>query len=64
MTEQLKVGDVVQLNSGSHDMTVEEIDDEGEISCVWFEGKQPQRGSFPAATLKKAEPQKASISSL
>jgi uncharacterized protein YodC (DUF2158 family) len=64
MSEQFKVGDVVQLKSGSNSMTVEEIDDEGEVSCVWFEGKQPQRGSFPAATLKKAEPPKAGISSL
>lgn len=54
MSEQIKVGDVVQLKSGSAKMTVEEIGDAG-VSCVWFEGTQPQRGEFPVVTLKKAE---------
>jgi uncharacterized protein YodC (DUF2158 family) len=61
MSEELKVGDVVHLKSGSQRMTVEEIDDDGNVSCVWFEGKRPQRGVFPAATLQKAGLQSASV---
>ncbi len=51
MSESFSVGDVVQLKSGGEPMTVEEVDG-NDISCVWFEGKQPHRQQFVAATLK------------
>ena len=52
MGDSFVVGDVVQLKSGGEAMTIEEIDSD-DISCVWFEGKRTQRGTFVAATLKK-----------
>lgn len=64
MSEQFKVGDVVQLKSGSVTMTIEEIDEDGDVSCVWFEGKQPQRGSFPVATLQRADRPSVRISTI
>lgn len=55
MSNNFKVGDVVQLNSGGSAMTVEEI--EGNyVSCVWFEKQKVERATFPAATLSKFEP--------
>jgi len=53
MSEELQVGDVVQLKSGGERMTVDKIDD-ADITCVWFEGKQPQRATFSAGVLRKA----------
>jgi uncharacterized protein YodC (DUF2158 family) len=52
MAEKIALGDVVKLNSGGEAMTVEEIDGE-DVSCVWFEGKRVQRGTFGAAVLTK-----------
>ncbi len=63
MSEELKVGDVVILKSGSVKMTIEEIDEDN-VFCVWFEGTQPQRGDFPAITLMKFVPPKAGIKSI
>lgn len=60
MSEELKIGDVVQLQSGGERMTIEYID-EGDISCVWFEGKQPQRNTFAAGVLRKAPPMAAAM---
>jgi uncharacterized protein YodC (DUF2158 family) len=47
------VGDVVQLNSGGPQMTVEEV--KGTVvSCVWFDAKQEQKkATFQAALLCK-----------
>jgi uncharacterized protein YodC (DUF2158 family) len=33
----LKIGDVVALKSGGPDMTVENIDEQGNVTCTWFE---------------------------
>ena len=40
-----KPGDVVQLNSGGPKMTVEAVQSDGTLRCVWFheDGKQDQR---------------------
>ena len=61
MTDKFEVGDVVKLKSGGEKMTIEEIEDDGYVSCVWFEGSQVQRGSFAAATLQKHKPGTGSI---
>jgi uncharacterized protein YodC (DUF2158 family) len=53
MSDQFEVGDVVKLKSGGEKMTIEEIEDDGYVSCVWFEGSQVQRETFTAATLQK-----------
>jgi uncharacterized protein YodC (DUF2158 family) len=51
MANTFVVGDVVQLKSGGQSMTVEEVAGD-DISCVWFEGKNLQRQTFGAGTLK------------
>lgn len=55
MDAQFKVGDIVELNSGSDVMTVQSI--EGDlIECIWFDGQNKrQTNKFKAATLKRAE---------
>ncbi len=53
-----KVGDTVQLKSGSPRMTVIGIgraaDGEELVACAWFDGTQRQNGSFPSDTLRDA----------
>ncbi|MFO8027350.1 MAG: DUF2158 domain-containing protein [Opitutales bacterium] len=61
MSKQFKVGDVVELKSGSVKMTIEEITDDLGVSCVWYDGTQPQRDAFPESTLMKADSPKARI---
>lgn len=34
--QKFKVGDVVQLCSGGPKMTVESVNENGTVSCVWF----------------------------
>lgn len=62
MSDKFNIGDVVQLKSGGEKMTIEEIENEEDISCVWFEGSQTRRSSFIAATLQRCEPETGSIS--
>jgi uncharacterized protein YodC (DUF2158 family) len=51
-----KVGDTVQLKSGSPRMTVIGVgratDGEEIVACAWFDGTQRQNGSFPPDTLR------------
>lgn len=54
MSEEFKVGDVVQLKSGGENMTIEGVDGLMGIACVWFEGKKVQRAYFNEGTLVKA----------
>jgi uncharacterized protein YodC (DUF2158 family) len=56
MAETFVVGDEVQLKSGGAVMTIERIDHDDDVRCVWFEGKKVQRGTFVAATLRKPAP--------
>jgi len=62
VSEDLKVGDVVVLNSGGSNMTVTHIlqgNDPGEVTvwCAWFEGplgnQKEKHSSFPIEALKK-----------
>jgi uncharacterized protein YodC (DUF2158 family) len=58
MTDGLKAGDVVQLNSGGPDMTVarfEEINGVTSAVCGWFIGKKQQIVTFPVTMLKRVE---------
>jgi uncharacterized protein YodC (DUF2158 family) len=50
-----KVGDTVQLKSGSPLMTIAEIDGEV-VFCVWFTGQKKEQGSFTAGTIKIVKP--------
>jgi uncharacterized protein YodC (DUF2158 family) len=53
-----KVGDTVQLKSGSPRMTVIGVgraaDGEEVVACAWFDGTQRQNGSFPPDALRDA----------
>lgn len=60
---QLKVGDVVVLNSGGEEMTVTDIrpgSEQGEVNvqCSWFEGpfgcQKREWATFPIEALKKS----------
>lgn len=44
MTE-FSIGQVVKLNSGGHDMTVQEAVEEN-INCIWSDGKMMRSASF------------------
>lgn len=58
----LKIGDVVQLKSGSPRMTVTKLGLVGgseAIICSWFDGMQQHHGSFPPDALELS-PQPAS----
>lgn len=50
MTEQFKPGDVVVLKSGGPSMTVESIEEDGGVSCCWFDehGKEDTSVFSPA----------------
>lgn len=48
----LKVGDIVQLNSGGPPMTVTQVDPDGEIAVSWFNGAQEECGTFPRQCLR------------
>lgn len=49
-------GDVVILKSGSQRMTVSRIDDDGDVHCIWSDGKKIETHYFHSAVLKKPEP--------
>ena len=48
----IAVGDVVQLKSGSPDMTVEWIEG-SDAYCVWFDGKKQTGSRFKVSSLTK-----------
>jgi len=51
-----KVGEIVTLNSGGPDMTVESIDPmDGSVCCQWFNGNKLEMGIFPTASLAQRE---------
>jgi uncharacterized protein YodC (DUF2158 family) len=51
-----KPGDVVQLNSGGPKMTVEAVQSDGTLRCVWFheDGKR-DNGVFAQVALRAAK---------
>jgi uncharacterized protein YodC (DUF2158 family) len=59
MAQELKVGDVVQLNSGGPKMTVAALQSEGAVRCVWFspDGK-PESAVFPPSALRASKGKK------
>lgn len=52
MSNSIKPGDVVTLNSGGQKMTVEVVDADG-VFCVWFDGSSKKTGLFDPVTLKR-----------
>jgi uncharacterized protein YodC (DUF2158 family) len=51
MVDSLKVGDVVELKSGSPSMTVMIVG--VKINCTWFKDGEPKNYSFERESLKK-----------
>jgi uncharacterized protein YodC (DUF2158 family) len=50
--KSFKPGEVVMLKSGGMPMTVEHgTNHEGEVECMWFEGYNATRFTFPANAL-------------
>ncbi len=59
MSEDLKAGDVVILNSGGPSMTLESIYDGNNgkrAKCAWFVEKKVERGSFDLTAVQKVKP--------
>jgi uncharacterized protein YodC (DUF2158 family) len=59
-----KIGDTVQLKSGSPRMTVTVVgmtaDGKEVVECAWFDGSHRQSGSFPTDALRDAPVSKPS----
>ena len=56
MDTSFKPGDVVQLNSGGPKMTLESVQNDGTLRCVWFQedGKRDS-GVFAQVALRAAK---------
>lgn len=57
MSEDIKSGSIVVLNSGGPTMTVKTVADYyGTMTawCDWFDGKKPCHGTFPVTSLSLA----------
>lgn len=52
MSSNFAVGDVVVLKSGGPLMTVDVVNEQGHVRCIWFEGSSVQGALFRAETLK------------
>lgn len=52
MATQFNPGDLVQLKSGGPLMTVKQIQSNGDLFCIWFEGAKQNNGVFAPATVK------------
>jgi uncharacterized protein YodC (DUF2158 family) len=54
MAEVFTVGDIVKLRSGGPKMTVEKVEDDDVVQCVWFdEMNVTQNKGFPANALER-----------
>lgn len=53
-TESFKIGDVVQLNSGSPALTVDDLRGDGCVSVAWFNGGEVVRDAFLPEELTRA----------
>jgi uncharacterized protein YodC (DUF2158 family) len=49
-----QLGEVVQLKSGGPRMTVDSIDGDGVVNCIWFEKNEQKFGSFKPHSLESA----------
>ncbi len=52
MSQNLIIGNVVKLKSGSEPMTIQGIND-NQVLCAWFEGHKIQHETFAYNTLKE-----------
>jgi uncharacterized protein YodC (DUF2158 family) len=56
MQDSFVNGDVVILKSGGDTMTVERVDSDEEVACVWSHNHKVTRDIFPAHVLVKYDP--------
>ena len=58
MGEGIKLGDAVELKSGSITMTVNRLHQDGDATCVWWDIEQHkfQEGVFTADALQAVTP--------
>lgn len=53
---KFKIGDVVVLKSGGPEMTVENIDEQGNVTCTWFDKDNNRKTeTFKEEMLEKCE---------
>lgn len=64
MKEKIELGDVVQLKSGGPKMTVEKIDEDGKLTCVWFDKNEQYRETFDMIALEKSKAKVASFETI
>ena len=69
MTEELKIGDIVRLNSGSPTMTIVAINEAElmgmkNIKCSWFIKGESKSDTFPSNCLEKYNPDKEDYENL
>jgi len=58
--KKFNLGDVVKLKSGSPDMVIEKMIEDGRVTCVWLNDKQSQEiGSFNICTLELIKAKKS-----
>jgi uncharacterized protein YodC (DUF2158 family) len=51
--DKLKIGDVVTLNSGGPEMTVNALPLGGPVTCLWFSGDDLKSGNMALDALTK-----------
>lgn len=51
--EELKIGDIVELNSGGPDMTVQHVSKNNIVGCYWNCNGKTEYYEFPSACLNK-----------
>ncbi|RPI14275.1 MAG: DUF2158 domain-containing protein [Ignavibacteriae bacterium] len=60
--EKFEIGDTVQLKSGGYKMTIQNIDSNDMVECVWFDKEGNQcSNSFHIKTLNYVDPNKSTI---
>lgn len=63
--DEIKIGDIVRLKSGSPLMTVDSIEEHGhntsvaKANCVWFEGTNQKKALFALTSLELEEVKKS-----
>jgi len=53
--QELKIGDLVKLKSGGPAMTVDNIQENGQIYCRWFVGREAREEYFSPDVLQLVE---------
>ncbi len=57
-TEQLQVGDVVYVKTGTEAMTVNAVNADGTVEVIYQQGRTTKREVYQAAVLMKKQPRR------